>query len=102
VAEQNMAGCAAGLSARGKKPFVSTFAAFLTRAFDQIRMANYADANINFCGSHAGVSIGQDGPSQMGLEDIAMFRTLTGSCSRSLRSVFMLFLRFGRQLLCSV
>lgn len=76
VAEQNMAGVAQGLSSRGKIPFVSTFAAFMTRAFDQIRMASYSRGNIKFCGSHAGVSIGQDGPSQMGLEDIAMFRTL--------------------------
>jgi transketolase len=76
IAEQNMVGVAVGLSSRGKIPFVSTFAAFLTRAFDQIRMAQYSDANIKFVGSHAGVSIGQDGPSQMGLEDIAMFRTL--------------------------
>jgi len=79
VAEQNMAGTALGLDSRGKVPFVSTFAAFLTRAFDQIRMAQYSDANIKFCGSHAGVSIGEDGPSQMGLEDIAMFRSLSNS-----------------------
>ncbi len=76
VAEQNMAGTACGLAARGKVPFVSTFAAFQTRAFDQIRMSQYGAANITFCGSHAGVSIGADGPSQMGLEDIAMFRSL--------------------------
>lgn len=76
VAEQNMVGAAVGLSARGKIPFVSTFAAFLTRAFDQIRMAPYSRPNIKFVGSHAGVSIGPDGPSQMGLEDLAMFRTL--------------------------
>jgi transketolase len=76
IAEQNMVGAALGLSRRGKVPFVSTFAAFLTRAFDQIRMSQYSDANIKFCGSHAGVSIGEDGSSQMGLEDIAMFRTL--------------------------
>ena len=76
IAEQNMVGCAAGLSARGKIPFVSTFAAFLTRAFDQVRMSEYSRSNIKFVGSHAGVSIGQDGPSQMGLEDVAMFRTL--------------------------
>jgi transketolase len=76
IAEQNMAGVAAGLSTRGRIPFVSTFAAFLTRAFDQIRMSEYSKSNIKFIGSHAGVSIGQDGPSQMGLEDIAMFRTL--------------------------
>lgn len=79
VAEQNMAGCAVGLARRGKHPFVSTFAAFLTRAADQIRMAQYADVNIVFCGSHAGVSIGEDGASQMGLEDLALFRTLLGS-----------------------
>ncbi|MBC7190300.1 transketolase, partial [Candidatus Aerophobetes bacterium] len=71
VAEQNMVGMAVGLALRGKIPFVSTFAAFLARAFDHIRMAQYSEANIKFVGSHAGVSIGQDGPSQMGLEDIA-------------------------------
>lgn len=76
VAEQNMVGMALGLSRRGKIPFVSTFAAFFSRAFDQIRMSRYSDANIKFVGSHAGVSIGPDGPSQMGLEDIAMFRTI--------------------------
>ncbi|QDV42380.1 Transketolase [Stieleria neptunia] len=76
VAEQNMVGAATGMALRGKTPFVSTFAAFLTRAFDQIRMAPYSDASIKFVGSHCGVSIGQDGPSQMGLEDIAMFRTI--------------------------
>lgn len=79
IAEQNMAGMAVGLSARGKRPFVSTFAAFFARAFDQIRMAQYSRVDAVFCGSHAGVSIGQDGPSQMGLEDIALFRTLQGS-----------------------
>lgn len=71
-----MVGMASGFSAVGKVPFVSTFACFLTRAFDQIRMAAISRANIKFCGSHAGVSIGEDGPSQMGLEDIAMFRTI--------------------------
>ena len=76
IAEQNMVGAALGLARRGKIPFVSTFAAFFSRAFDQIRMSRYSDANLKFVGSHAGVSIGQDGPSQMGLEDIAMFRTL--------------------------
>ncbi len=76
IAEQNMVGTALGLSLRGRIPFVSTFAAFLTRAFDQIRMSQYSLANIKFCGSHAGVSIGEDGSSQMGLEDLAMFRTL--------------------------
>ncbi|KAA5542790.1 transketolase [Roseiconus nitratireducens] len=79
VAEQNMAGAAIGLARRGKIPFVSSFAAFLTRAFDQIRMARYSDVNVKFVGSHCGVSIGQDGPSQMGLEDIAMFRTIQES-----------------------
>ena len=79
IAEQNMAGAALGLSLRGKIPFVSSFAAFLTRAADQIRMSRYSYGNIKFCGSHAGVSIGEDGSSQMGLEDIALFRTILGS-----------------------
>ncbi len=79
IAEQNMVGAALGLSRRGKIPFVSTFAAFFTRAFDQIRMSQYSGANIKFSGSHAGVSIGEDGPSQMGLEDIAMFRAVLNS-----------------------
>ena len=79
IAEQNMVGTALGFSARGKIPFVSTFAAFFTRAFDQIRMSQYSDPNIKFVGSHAGVSIGEDGPSQMGLEDIAMFRAIFNS-----------------------
>ncbi len=76
VAEQNMVEVALGLSRRGKIPFVSTFAAFFTRAFDQIRMSQYSQANVKFVGSHAGVSIGEDGPSQMALEDIAMFRSI--------------------------
>jgi transketolase len=79
IAEQNMAGVALGLSRRGKIPFCSTFAAFWTRAFDQIRMGQYSNANIKFVGSHAGASIGEDGSSQMGLEDIAMFRSVSGS-----------------------
>ncbi len=79
IAEQNMVGVAQGLETRGKIPFASTFAAFFTRAFDQIRMSQYSRANIKFVGSHAGVSIGEDGPSQMGLEDIAMFRTVQDS-----------------------
>jgi transketolase len=79
IAEQNMVGAALGLSRRGKIPFVSTFGAFLTRAFDQIRLSQYSDANLKFVGSHAGVSIGEDGPSQMALEDIAMFRAILGS-----------------------
>ncbi len=76
IAEQNMVGMALGFSKRGKIPFVSTFAAFLSRAFDQIRMSQFAGSNIKFIGSHAGVSIGEDGASQMALEDIAMFRTM--------------------------
>jgi transketolase len=79
IAEQNMIGAALALSSRGKIPFVSTFAAFMTRGFDQIRMSQYSGPNIKFVGSHAGVAIGQDGPSQMGLEDIAMFRTILNS-----------------------
>jgi transketolase len=79
IAEQNMVGAALGLSACNKIPFVSTFAAFMTRAYDQIRMSQYSRANIKFCGSHAGVSIGADGPSQMGLEDLAMFRSVLDS-----------------------
>ncbi len=79
IAEQNMVGVALGLSLRGKQPFVSTFGAFFTRAFDQIRMSRHSDADIKFVGSHAGVSIGNDGPSQMGLEDIVMFRTIPDS-----------------------
>ena len=79
IAEQNMVGVALGLARMGAIPFVSTFAAFMTRAFDQIRMSRYSEGNIKFAGSHAGVSIGQDGPSQMGLEDIAMFRTILDS-----------------------
>ena len=79
IAEQNMIGVAVGLARRGKIPFASSFAAFLTRAFDQIRMAAVSEANIKVVGSHVGVSIGEDGPSQMGLEDIAMFRAVHGS-----------------------
>ena len=79
IAEQNMVSVAAGLSRMGKIPFVATFAAFLTRAADQIRMARVSEANIKFVGSHVGVSIGEDGPSQMGLEDISLFGTLPGT-----------------------
>lgn len=79
IAEQNMVGTALGLSRRGKIPFLSTFAAFLTRAHDQIRMCQYSESNIKIVGSHAGVSIGEDGASQMALEDIALFRSLLGS-----------------------
>ncbi len=76
IAEQNMAGMAIGLSSQGFIPFVATFGTFLTRAHDFIRMAAYSRANIKFVGSHVGVSIGQDGPSQMGLEDIPMFTSI--------------------------
>jgi transketolase len=79
IAEQNMVGTALGFSKRGKVPFVSTFSAFLTRAYDQIRMSAYSGANIKFVGSHSGVSIGEDGPSQMGLEEVSMFRSIFGS-----------------------
>jgi transketolase len=79
VAEQNMVNMAIGLEKTDKKVFLSTFAAFLTRAFDQIRMAAINRSNLKICGSHAGVSIGSDGPSQMGLEDIAMMRTIPNS-----------------------
>jgi transketolase len=79
IAEQNMVGVAAGMSACGKIPFVSTFAAFLTRAFDQVRMARISGVNVRLVGSHCGVSIGPDGPSQMGLEDMAMFRAIPDS-----------------------
>jgi transketolase len=79
IAEQNMVSVAAGLSRLGKTPFVATFGAFLTRAADQIRMAKVSQANIKFIGSHVGVSIGEDGPSQMGLEDIALFGAMPGT-----------------------
>ncbi len=76
IAEQNMVGMGIGMAAKGFIPFMATFAAFLTRAHDQIRMAAYSFANIKLVGSHVGVSIGADGPSQMGLEDIALFRPI--------------------------
>lgn len=72
MAEQNMVGVAMGLAARRKVPFVATFACFLTRAFDFLRMAAISGLNVKIAGTHAGVSIGEDGPSQMGLEDLAM------------------------------
>jgi transketolase len=74
IAEQAMIGAAMGLASRGAIPFPSTFAAFLTRAYDFIRMAAISNLNIKMAGSHAGVSIGEDGPSQMALEDLAMMR----------------------------
>lgn len=79
IAEQNMLSVATGLSLAGKKPFVSSFAGFLTRAYDQIRMAQYNDPNMVIVGTHPGVSIGADGPSQMALNDIAFFRGMFGS-----------------------
>ena len=72
IAEQNMVGMAMGLAARGRIPFAATFACFLTRAYDFIRMATISKLNIKLIGTHAGISIGEDGPSQMGLEDLAM------------------------------
>jgi transketolase len=79
IAEQNLVSLGVGLAARGKVPFVDTFACFLSRAYDNIRMAAISRSNLNLCGSHCGVSIGEDGPSQMALEDIAMFRAVHGS-----------------------
>lgn len=79
IAEQNLVGAGIGLAKCGKIPFVSTFAAFFTRACDHIRMSAISQTNIKYVGSHCGVSVGEDGPSQMGLEDLAMFRALPGS-----------------------
>jgi transketolase len=79
IAEQNMVGVSTGFSARGKLPFISTFACFFTRAFDHIRVAGISESNVKLAGSHVGVSIGEDGPSQMGLEDLAMMRAIIGS-----------------------
>jgi transketolase len=79
IAEQQMVAAAVGLQVRGWVPFASTFAAFFSRAYDFIRMAAISQANIRLCGSHAGVSIGEDGPSQMALEDLAMMRAVHGS-----------------------
>uniref|UniRef100_A0A8C7HEH8 Transketolase n=1 Tax=Oncorhynchus kisutch TaxID=8019 RepID=A0A8C7HEH8_ONCKI len=77
IAEQNMVSIAVGCATRDRNVvFASTFATFFTRAYDQLRMAAISESNINLCGSHCGVSIGEDGPSQMGLEDIAMFRAI--------------------------
>jgi transketolase len=78
IAEQNMVGMGMGMAAKGYIPFMASFAAFLSRAHDQIRMAGYSFSNIKLCGSHVGVSIGEDGPSQMGLEDLAIFRPIPG------------------------
>ncbi|MGR6036318.1 MAG: transketolase [Candidatus Nitrosoglobus sp.] len=80
IAEQNLAGTALGLAVSDKIPCAATFACFLSRAYDFIRMAGHSrPPHLIFCGSHAGISIGEDGPSQMGLEDIAMFRAVFGS-----------------------
>jgi transketolase len=79
IAEQQLIAAAVAMQRRGWKPFASTFAAFLTRAYDFIRMAAVSQADIRLCGSHAGVSIGEDGPSQMALEDLAAFRAVHSS-----------------------
>jgi len=79
IAEQQLIAAAVGLSVRGYAPFASSFAAFFTRAHDFIRMAAISGANLRISGSHAGISIGPDGPSQMGVEDIAMMRAMHGS-----------------------
>lgn len=79
IAEQNLVGVAVGFGTRGKVPFASTFATFFTRAADQIRVAGISRANLKLVGSHVGVSIGEDGPSQMGLEDLALMRAIVGS-----------------------
>jgi transketolase len=79
IAEQQMVAAAVGLQVRGWRPFVSTFAAFLARPYDFVRMAAVSQARLALCGSHAGVSIGEDGPSQMGLEDLASLRAVHGS-----------------------
>jgi transketolase len=79
IAEQQLIAAAVGLQVRKWKPFASTFAAFLSRAYDFVRMAAISQADIRLSGSHAGVSIGEDGPSQMALEDLAAFRAIHGS-----------------------
>jgi transketolase len=79
IAEQQMMAAAVGIAKRGWRPFASSFAAFHTRAFDFVRMAAISQADLRLCGSHAGVSIGEDGPSQMGLEDLACYRAVHGS-----------------------
>ncbi len=79
IAEQNLVAVAVGFGTRGKVPFASTFATFFTRAADQIRVAGISQANLKLVGSHVGVSIGEDGPSQMALEDLALMRAIVGS-----------------------
>jgi transketolase len=81
-----MVAAAVGMQTRGWTPFAASFAAFLSRAYDFIRMAAVSRADLNLVGSHAGVAIGQDGPSQMGLEDLATFRAVHGlHCALPLR-----------------
>src|SRR5207245_9004358 len=79
IAEQQLIAAAVGMSVRNYIPFASTFAAFLSRAYDFIRMAAISEANIRLCGSHAGVEIGEDGPSQMALEDLPAMRAVHAS-----------------------
>jgi len=79
IAEQQLVAAAVGMQVLGWKPFASTFAAFMSRAYDFVRMAAVSQATLKLCGSHAGVSIGEDGPSQMALEDLAAFRAISGS-----------------------
>jgi len=79
IAEQNLVGVAVGYATRGHVPFASTFATFFTRAADQIRVAGISQSNLKLVGSHVGISIGEDGPSQMALEDLAMMRAVVGS-----------------------
>ena len=79
IAEQNLVAVAIGFGTRGKVPFASTFATFFSRAYDQIRVAGISQSNLKLVGSHVGVSIGEDGPSQMALEDLAMMRAVVGS-----------------------
>jgi transketolase len=79
ISEMTMTGVAQGLAVEGYRPVAATFAAFWTRAHDQLRMAAYSDSDLTLAGSHTGVAIGEDGPSQMGLEDLAMMRSIYGS-----------------------
>jgi transketolase len=83
IAEQNMISVGAGIAASGRVPFISTFAKFFSRAYDQIEMAGISHANIKLCGSHAGISLGADGPSQMSLPDLAFFRSIAHSRRRT-------------------
>jgi transketolase len=79
IAEQNMVSVGVGMAAQGLVPYVGTFACFLSRAYDQVRMAGISRSSIKLCGSHCGISIGEDGPSQMALEDLAIFRAIPGA-----------------------